>query len=73
MSDPANHPVLVHCFAGTHRTGAYVAVYRMEFDGLTNQQAIAELMANGYTNINEEMDLLGFLEQYQPTGKYLKK
>jgi len=74
MSDPANYPVLVHCFAGTHRTGAYVAVYRMEFDGLTNKQAIAELMANGYCNINEEeMDLLGFLEQYRPTGKHLKK
>jgi len=64
--------VLVHCFAGTHRTGAYVAVYRMEFDGLSNQQAIAELMNNGYSNIGDEMDLLTFLEQYQPTGRHLK-
>src|SRR5262249_34091754 len=29
MSDPANHPVLVHCFAGIHRTGICCAVYRM--------------------------------------------
>ncbi len=73
MSDPSNYPVLVHCFAGTHRTGAYVAVYRMEFDGLSNRQAIAELTVNGYANLGEEMDLLEYLERYQPSGRHLKK
>src|SRR4051812_10415424 len=27
LADPRNHPVLLHCFAGTHRTGAYSAIY----------------------------------------------
>src|SRR5262245_14797390 len=30
IDDPDNYPILVHCFAGVHRTGAYIAVYRME-------------------------------------------
>jgi protein tyrosine/serine phosphatase len=67
MRDPANYPVLIHCFAGIHRTGAHVAVYRMEFDGWSNAAAIAELQAHGYYNIDEERDLLDFLEYYSPS------
>jgi protein tyrosine/serine phosphatase len=69
MRDPSNYPVLVHCFAGIHRTGAYVAVYRMEFDGWDNARAIAEVQAHGYYNIDGERDLLEFLENYRPAGK----
>ncbi|MBI1832191.1 MAG: tyrosine-protein phosphatase, partial [Planctomycetes bacterium] len=36
MDDPANYPVLVHCFAGYHRTGAMCAVYRMDYQGWKN-------------------------------------
>src|SRR5437764_1160763 len=39
MDDPGNSPVLVHCFAGGHRTGAYVAKYRMQYDRWTNAGA----------------------------------
>ena len=67
MDDPRNYPVLVHCFAGIHRTGAYCAVYRMEFEHWTNARAIAEMKACGYTNLDEELDILGFMEQYRPT------
>ena len=27
VRNPRNQPVLIHCFAGVHRTGGYVAVY----------------------------------------------
>jgi protein tyrosine/serine phosphatase len=67
MNDPANYPVLVHCFAGIHRTGAYCAVYRMEHDHWTNAHAITEMKALGYRNIDDEWDLLGYLEHYRPT------
>jgi tyrosine-protein phosphatase SIW14 len=48
MDDPANHPVLLHCRAGLHRTGVLAAVYRMEYEGWTGAQALAELKANGF-------------------------
>lgn len=66
MDKKENFPVLVHCFAGIHRTGAYCAVYRMEYDRWTNAEAIAEVKACGYGNLDQEWDILGFLEQYRP-------
>lgn len=66
MDDPANYPVLVHCFAGVHRTGAYLAVYRMEFERWPNERALDELRAGGYRNLDDEPDVLGYLEQYRP-------
>jgi tyrosine-protein phosphatase SIW14 len=69
MSNPANYPVLVHCLAGKHRTGAMCAVFRMEHDHWTNQQAIDELEVYGYDNVQEHLDLLGFLTAYRPRWK----
>jgi protein tyrosine/serine phosphatase len=69
MADPDNFPVLIHCFAGIHRSGAYCAIYRMEHDHWTNAQAIAELKAHGYDNLDDEWDILGYLEQYCPTWR----
>jgi protein tyrosine/serine phosphatase len=68
MCNPRNHPVLVHCFAGIHRSGAYCAVYRMEFEGWTNDRAIAEMRKLGYNQIDDEWDVLEYLEKYQPRG-----
>jgi tyrosine-protein phosphatase SIW14 len=69
VTDPDNHPVLVHCFAGSHRTGAYCAIYRMEVQHWSNEEALAEMKACGYSNLDEEWDILGYLEQYRPTWK----
>jgi protein tyrosine/serine phosphatase len=69
VDDPANYPVLVHCFAGIHRTGAYVAVYRMEFDHWDNDAALDELRACGYRHLDDEWDVLGYLENYRPRWK----
>jgi protein tyrosine/serine phosphatase len=66
LRNPRNHPVLIHCKAGRHRTGAYCAVYRMDFHGWTNAQAIAELRRLGYDNIEEHYDLYTFLQRYRP-------
>jgi len=67
LNDPRNHPVLIHCQAGIHRTGAYCAIFRMEYDHWCNSQAIRELKAGGYTNLENESDVLGYLERYRPT------
>ena len=66
MDDPANYPVLIHCFAGIHRTGAFCAVYRMEYEHWSNAQAIAEMETQGYINLDDEVDVLTYLEHYRP-------
>ena len=43
IADPANQPVFVHCRGGNHRTGAVVAVFRVQHCGWTEEQARAEL------------------------------
>ena len=65
MRDPANYPVLIHCFAGLHRTGAYSAVYRMDFQGWNNEQALAERKRAGYRTLDDDWDVLTFLENYR--------
>jgi protein tyrosine/serine phosphatase len=66
MDDSRNYPVLIHCFAGIHRSGAFCAVYRMEYENWSNAQAIAEMKACGYSHLDDEWDVLGYIEQYRP-------
>lgn len=66
MDDPDNYPVLVHCFAGIHRTGAYCAVYRMEYERWSNAAALEELRACGYSHLDDEWDVLDYLKDYRP-------
>jgi protein tyrosine/serine phosphatase len=65
MENPANFPVLIHCMRGVHRTGAFCAVYRMEFQGWRNEDAIEELRSCGYKELEDEFDILSFLEQFK--------
>ena len=69
VDNPKNHPILIHCFAGAHRTGAYCAIFRMEFDRWENQEALEELHRCGYENLYSEMDILGYLQNYTPRWK----
>jgi hypothetical protein len=48
MDDPDSYPVLLHCHAGLHRTGVLAAVYRMEYQGWTREQAWQEMRAHGF-------------------------
>ncbi len=43
MDDPANLPVAVHCIGGRHRTGTFVALYRMEYQGWSADEALREM------------------------------
>jgi protein tyrosine/serine phosphatase len=48
LDRPEIYPVLIHCRAGLHRTGCMVAIYRMEYQGWTRNEAMNELKANGF-------------------------
>jgi tyrosine-protein phosphatase SIW14 len=48
MDNPESYPVLFHCKAGLHRTGVMAAIYRMEYDGWSRQDAMRELRAHGF-------------------------
>ena len=69
MDDQNVYPVLVHCFAGKHRTGAFCTIYRMEYQHWTNEEAMRELKSLGYTNLDKEEDVQGYLESYSPRWK----
>jgi tyrosine-protein phosphatase SIW14 len=66
MDDPANYPVLIHCFRGVHRSGAYCAVFRMEYQRWSREAAMAEMQLLGYDNLEAEWDIRTYLERYQP-------
>lgn len=66
VRDPANHPVLVHCQAGVHRTGLYVAFYRMEIEGWAKERALREMIALGYDELHKHADIRGYLASYRP-------
>lgn len=58
--------VLIHCMRGVHRTGAYTAIYRMEFNGWSNADAISEMVDRGYDTLQDDPDILQYLESYVP-------
>lgn len=73
MDDPKHHPVLIHCFAGAHRTGAYCCIYRLEYDRWSTAEALEELQRCGYEHLYEEEDVLGYLSNYKPRSSVKSK
>ncbi len=71
MRNPEKYPrpVLLHCFAGQHRTGAFAAIYRMEFERWPPRRAIEEMRRCGYANIDHEWDVRALILMYQPSWK----
>jgi protein tyrosine/serine phosphatase len=39
MDNSANYPVLIHCYHGTGRAEMYSAIYRIEYEKFTNEEA----------------------------------
>ncbi|VTU02152.1 protein phosphatase : Uncharacterized protein OS=Flavobacterium psychrophilum (strain JIP02/86 / ATCC 49511) GN=FP0882 PE=4 SV=1: DSPc [Gemmataceae bacterium] len=69
MDDKANYPVLVHCFAGVHRTGTMCSVYRMEYDRWPCERAIEEMRTCGFDPIDMRDNIAEYLRGYQPRWK----
>ena len=64
--DPARGPVFFQCAAGKDRTGTMAALYRIEVDGWSNEDAIREMRQFGFHEYYG--DLLRFVRDYRPRG-----
>ena len=73
MDKPENYPVLIHCFGGVHRAGAFTAIYRMEYERWTNAEAMAEMKRCGYSTLDDEWDISTYLEKYRPRWQELSR
>jgi len=69
MDDKTNYPVLVHCFAGIHRTGTMCAIFRIEYQGWTAESAIEEMRLYGFSEADMQQHIAGYLRNYQPRHK----
>ncbi len=65
VDNPANHPVLVHCSAGRHRTGLLCGLYRIERQGWSVEQAIDELLSFKFDQ-DSQRAVLEQLRSYTP-------
>lgn len=60
-----NHPVLVHCEQGFHRTGILCAAYRVAVNGWTLDRAVEEMRLGGFeTHKGKRRGLLNALETW---------
>jgi tyrosine-protein phosphatase SIW14 len=62
LNDPTAWPVFVHCRRGADRTGTAIALYRIEHDHWTSQQALTEAKTFGMSSLEMAMQhfILGF-------------
>lgn len=69
VDNPENCPVFLHCLAGTARTGLLAAVFRMERDGWSNQEAFDEMLTYNFIPDNpEHKEMVDFVLGYRRMG-----
>jgi protein tyrosine phosphatase (PTP) superfamily phosphohydrolase (DUF442 family) len=68
IQDPEAQPVYVHCLHGVDRTGAMIALYRMELEGWSQSDALAEMEFFGAHGILRE--LRRYVGAYHVTGDF---
>jgi tyrosine-protein phosphatase SIW14 len=72
MDEPANYPVLVHCFAGIHRTGTMCAIFRMEYQRWPVDRAISEMQFYGFDPVDLKKCIEGYLRNYTPRSRQVR-
>ena len=70
MDDPSNYPVLIHCYHGVGRAQMFSALYRIEYEGWTNQEAREKtrVLLKG-SSFDEGASKGDYLINYKPRGK----
>ncbi|WP_309641370.1 dual specificity protein phosphatase family protein [Flavobacterium sp.] len=63
MDNPDNYPVLIHCYHGVGRAEMYSAIYRIEYENFSNEQARQDVRA---------MIKWSSFDDGTPKGEYLK-
>lgn len=66
ISNPAHQPVLVHCSAGTQRTGACVMLYRRIFQGVPFERSLEEAKRYGHDPADNPK-LMTYLADHGPS------
>lgn len=69
MDDPDTYPVLLHCKAGLHRTGVLAAMYRLEYEGWSANEALHELKNHGFgefVSSSANPYIVQYVLQYHP-------
>jgi tyrosine-protein phosphatase SIW14 len=68
VDDPNNHPIVVHCVGGRHRTGTMTALFRMEYDRWSPDDALAEMYSVdfGHSMAIQDHNLRTYLPRPQP-------
>ncbi len=69
MDREENYPVLVHCFAGIHRTGTMCSIYRIEYQQWPADRAIDEMEEYGFDPADMAENIEGYLRSYVPRWK----
>jgi protein tyrosine phosphatase (PTP) superfamily phosphohydrolase (DUF442 family) len=57
LFDPEAWPILVHCAAGTNRTGLAVGMYRLHRQGWTLEQVLREMREYGFEDLPRHQSL----------------
>jgi len=67
LDQPEAYPVLMHCYHGTGRAQIYSAIYRIEYEGMSNQEARegARLLLK-YSSFDDGKPKGEFLKAYVP-------
>lgn len=65
VDDPHYQPALVHCSAGRHRTGLLCALYRIERQGWTRDEAVSEMLSFD-PDMDRNRPIIQQLSRYEP-------
>ncbi|MBC7541689.1 MAG: dual specificity protein phosphatase family protein [Candidatus Sericytochromatia bacterium] len=65
LANKQSQPCYLHCYHGRDRTGTLAAVYRIKYDGLTNDQAFTEMKGFGF-DPQKYPEFASYVQHYRP-------